>query len=598
MCVRIPQTTIDEIKQNTDILDVVSEYVKLEKRGRNYIGLCPFHDEKTPSFTVSEDKQICHCFGCKKGGNVFQFIQEIEKVSFAEAVKHLGERANIKVQTEHTASTQDIASDDLMMIQMHEELLDYYHYLLKKTVEGEVALNYLYQRGFTDEMIDQRKIGYAPDAANFATDYMEKKGYDLALGYEAGILSRNESTFNYYDRFRDRIIFPLPNAQGRVIGYSGRAYHGEQTPKYLNSPESPIFQKRKLLYNLDKARKSIRQQDEIILLEGFMDVIKTSEAGLSNVVASMGTQISKEHMTILKKLCKNVTMMFDGDFAGTQATLKTGQALLEQQFDVFVIQLPTDMDPDEYIEKYGAERFLEFVANEKKSFVSFKLKQHQQEIQNNDLAYEQHYKVFIEDAALIQSQILRQKVVQEAAHVFKVQPDSLLHEVEQRHPQTNYQQHVPNVQQVVQPIRLSKNEKAERAVLKHFFNDKALFLRFYQDIEESDFTNEHFKRIFNILQEYYAEHEQFTISDILGYINQDDVKETLIQLVDYPLNHSPYEHEMLDYISVMTSNRASESIETLQARLNEAIRIGDSDAQKYYLEQIVNKKRELLRSKD
>lgn len=597
MCVRIPQATIDEIKQNTDILDVVSEYVKLEKRGRNYIGLCPFHDEKTPSFTVSEDKQICHCFGCKKGGNVFQFIQEIEKVSFAEAVKKLGERANIKVQTEMTQQTNNIASDDLKMIQIHEELLDYYHYLLKKTVEGEAALNYLYSRGFTDEMIAKRKIGYAPDASSFATDYMEKKGYDLSLGFEAGILSRNESNFSYYDRFRDRIIFPLANAQGRVIGYSGRAYHDDQTPKYLNSPESPIFQKRKLLYNLDKARKSIRQKDEIILLEGFMDVIKTSEAGLENVVASMGTQISREHITVLKKLCQNVTLMFDGDFAGTQATIKTGQTLLEQHFDVFVIQMPAEMDPDEYIEKYGSERFLEFVNNEKKSFVSFKLKQNQQEIQNNDLAYENHYKAFINDASYIQSNILRQKVIQEAALLFNVAPNSLLNEVERISPKSG-NQYTQMAQPVIQPIKLSKNEKAERAILKHFFNDKALFLRFYQDIEETDFTNEHFKRIFNVLQDYYAEHAAFTISDIFEYIDNDDVKETVIQLVDYPLNHEPYEHEMLDYISVMTSNRSDESLESLQTKLNEAIRIGDSDAQKYYLEQIVNKKREQLGSKD
>ncbi|UXR75239.1 MULTISPECIES: DNA primase [unclassified Staphylococcus] len=594
---RIPQATIDEIKQNTDILDVVSEYVKLEKRGRNYIGLCPFHDEKTPSFTVSEDKQICHCFGCKKGGNVFQFIQEIEKVSFAEAVKKLGERANIKVQTEMTQQTNNIASDDLKMIQIHEELLDYYHYLLKKTVEGEAALNYLYSRGFTDEMIAKRKIGYAPDASSFATDYMEKKGYDLSLGFEAGILSRNESNFSYYDRFRNRIIFPLANAQGRVIGYSGRAYHDDQTPKYLNSPESPIFQKRKLLYNLDKARKSIRQKDEIILLEGFMDVIKTSEAGLENVVASMGTQISREHITVLKKLCQNVTLMFDGDFAGTQATIKTGQTLLEQHFDVFVIQMPAEMDPDEYIEKYGSERFLEFVNNEKKSFVSFKLKQNQQEIQNNDLAYENHYKAFINDASYIQSNILRQKVIQEAALLFNVAPNSLLNEVERISPKSG-NQYTQMAQPVIQPIKLSKNEKAERAILKHFFNDKALFLRFYQDIEETDFTNEHFKRIFNVLQDYYAEHAAFTISDIFEYIDNDDVKETVIQLVDYPLNHEPYEHEMLDYISVMTFNRSDESLESLQTKLNEAIRIGDSDAQKYYLEQIVNKKREQLGSKD
>ncbi len=314
---RIDQSTINEIKDKTDILDVVSEYVKLEKRGRNYIGLCPFHDEKTPSFTVSEDKQICHCFGCKKGGNVFQFIQEIKDIPFTEAVKELGDRVNIQVDVPNhsqAGGTHQIASEDLQMIEMHELMQAYYHYALVKTVEGEAALNYLKERGFSDEMIEKRKIGYAPDNATFCHDFLEKKGYDIELAYEAGLLSRNEENFSYYDRFRDRIMFPLQNAQGRTVGYSGRTYT-DQEPKYLNSPETPIFQKRRLLYNLDKARRSIRKIDEIMLLEGFMDVIKSDQAGLHQVVATMGTQLSQEHITVVKKLTNNITLMFDGDSA-------------------------------------------------------------------------------------------------------------------------------------------------------------------------------------------------------------------------------------------------------------------------------------------
>ncbi|MCE3398309.1 toprim domain-containing protein, partial [Staphylococcus aureus] len=207
------------------------------------------------------------------------------------------------------------------------------------------------------------------------------------LAYEAGLLSRNEENFSYYDRFRNRIMFPLKNAQGRIVGYSGRTYTNQE-PKYLNSPETPIFQKRRLLYNLDKARKSIRQNDEIVLLEGFMDVIKSDYAGLKQVVASMGTQLSQEHMTFLKKLTNNITLMFDGDYAGREATLKTGQALLQQGLNVYVIQLPSGMDPDEYIGKYGNEAFLNFVAKDKKAFVLFKVESHQDEINNNDLAYE------------------------------------------------------------------------------------------------------------------------------------------------------------------------------------------------------------------
>ncbi|NHA36044.1 DNA primase [Staphylococcus schleiferi] len=593
---RIPQSTIDEIKTQSDILDIVSEYVKLEKRGRNYIGLCPFHDEKTPSFTVSEDKQICHCFGCKKGGNVFQFIQEIENVSFTDAVKKLGARVNIKVDTGESKELEHIASDDLTMIQMHESLLDYYHYLLKKTVEGEKALKYLYDRGFTDEIIDERKIGFAPNSSHFATNFMEKKGYDLQLAYEAGILSRNETEFNYYDRFRDRIIFPLANAQGRIVGYSGRTYTGQE-PKYLNSPESPIFQKRKMLYNLDKARKSIRQNDEVILLEGFMDVIKSDSAGLKNVVASMGTQLSNEHITFLKKLCGHITIMYDGDNAGINAALKTGQTLLQQQFNVYVVQLPTKMDPDEYICKFGAEKFRDFVNKEKKSFVSFKLHLNQSEIQNNDLSYEKYYKTFIEDAAHINSKILRNKVIQDAAQVFKISAESLNKEVERINPQQNV---APRQVQHETPqyTTLTKYEKAERALLKHFISDKEVFLSFYQDIEETDFTNQHFKRIFSILREFYSNNDSFVMSDFITYVNQEELKEVLIHLVDYPLNHEPFENEITDYIKLMTEHRFSESIETLHEKLREATRIGDTESQKYYLEMIVNKNRARLKSQE
>lgn len=593
---RIPQSTIDQIKDNTDILDIVSEYVKLEKRGRNYIGLCPFHDEKTPSFTVSEDKQICHCFGCKKGGNIFQFVQEIENVSFTEAVKQLGERINIKVDVGQGEPSHHIASNDLQMIQMHESLLEYYHYILIKTVEGEQALHYLYDRGFTDKMINERKIGLAPNSSHFATDFFEKKGIDLHLGFEAGILSRNEEDFTYYDRFRDRIMFPLANAQGRIVGYSGRTYKNQE-PKYLNSPESPIFQKRKLLYNLDRARKHVRTQDETIILEGFMDVIKADEAGLHNVVASMGTQLSDEHIHFLRKLCNHVTLLFDGDSAGAQATLKTGQLLLNQNIDVFVVQLPKDMDPDEYIEKYGKDKFLEFVNGEKKAFVLYKLLQNQNQIENNDLAYEKFYKTFIHDASKIQSHIIKKKVLQDASRLFKVSLDSLNNEVGKISPQSS-KSHVHVRPSQKQEVRLNKNAVAERAILKHFINDKDVFLNFHKNIEETDFTNEYFKRIFSVLRDFYAEHEKFEISECINYINQNEIKEALIYLIDYPLNEEPYENEMSDYINVMTEHRHSDSLEHLHEKLREAVRNKDEASKKYYLEMIVNKNRNRLKRQD
>ena len=588
---RIDQSVINEIKDKTDILDLVSEYVKLEKRGRNYIGLCPFHDEKTPSFTVSEDKQICHCFGCKKGGNVFQFTQEIKDIPFVEAVKELGERVDIKVdvgQTQYNQQSQ-MASDDLKMIEMHELIQDYYHYALMKTVEGEEALNYLRQRGFTDELIKQRQIGYAPDSSHFCHDFLEKKGYDIELAYEAGLLSRNEENFSYYDRFRNRIMFPLKNAQGRIVGYSGRTYTNQE-PKYLNSPETPIFQKRRLLYNLDKARKSIRQNDEIVLLEGFMDVIKSDYAGLKQVVASMGTQLSQEHMTFLKKLTNNITLMFDGDYAGREATLKTGQALLQQGLNVYVIQLPSGMDPDEYIGKYGNEAFLNFVAKDKKAFVLFKVESHQDEINNNDLAYERHFREATHDIAQVQSTILRNKLIQDVANIFNMSPEMIYHEIGSNNmPQVAPAEYGYSPQSGSQLFNnLTKNEKAERALLKHFMKDKDTFINYYQKISDEDFTNKYFKSIFNILHDYFSEHDNYSISDVMQYIDSNELREAFIELEQYTLNDEPYENEIEDYILIINNND-DESIESLNHKLREAYRIGDVELQKYYLQLIVDK---------
>ncbi|HHE7347589.1 TPA: DNA primase [Staphylococcus aureus] len=598
---RIDQSIINEIKDKTDILDLVSEYVKLEKRGRNYIGLCPFHDEKTPSFTVSEDKQICHCFGCKKGGNVFQFTQEIKDISFVEAVKELGDRVNVAVDIEATQSNSNvqIASDDLQMIEMHELIQEFYYYALTKTVEGEKALTYLLERGFTDALIKERGIGFAPDSSHFCHDFLQKKGYDIELAYEAGLLSRNEENFSYYDRFRNRIMFPLKNAQGRIVGYSGRTYTGQE-PKYLNSPETPMFQKRKLLYNLDKARKSIRKLDEIVLLEGFMDVIKSDTAGLKNVVATMGTQLSDEHITFIRKLTSNITLMFDGDFAGSEATLKTGQHLLQQGLNVFVIQLPSGMDPDEYIGKYGNDAFTAFVKNDKKSFAHYKVSILKDEIAHNDLSYERYLKELSHDISFMKSSILQQKAINDVAPFFNVSPEQLANEIQfnqapaNYYPEDEYGGYIePEPIGMAQFDNLSRQEKAERAFLKHLMRDKDTFLNYYESVDKDNFTNQHFKYVFEVLHDFYAENDQYNISDAVQYVNSNELRETLISLEQYSLNDEPYENEIDDYVNVINEN-GQETIESLNHKLREATRIGDVELQKYYLQQIVAKNKERM----
>ncbi len=582
---RIEQDLINEIREKNDILDVVSEYVKLEKRGRNYIGLCPFHDEKTPSFSVSEDKQICHCFGCKKGGNVFQFIQEIKGISFVDAVRELGDKVDIHIEKQETASTEGIVDDHIKMIEMHELMANNYHYILKHTEEGEAALNYLKSRGFTEELINDRKIGYAPNYSKFTHDFLEKNGYDALLAYEAGLLSRNDETFDYFDRFRDRIIFPLLNFQGKTVGFSGRTYT-DQSPKYLNSPETPIFQKRKMLYNIDRARKFIRQNDEVILLEGFMDVIKSFEADIKQVVATMGTALSREHVTMVKKLASNVTLLYDGDFAGKEAAINVGKDLLNEGLNVFVVNLPKTMDPDDYITEYGSDAFKSFVEGQKQSYVAFKAQQLYYANENNDLKHEQHIEELIHDINLIQSEFLRKKVLQQVADLYKVDVNSLKNRLSPNIVQnyTDYNNFVPEMKEK----KLDKVGRAEQALLKHFMNHKQLFLEYHSRINQEDFTSLNNRVIFSRLNGYYKNNDVFNISDFSSYIEEHQIIETVMYLDSLLINDEPETEEIEDYIRIISPNEHKEnSIEYLNQQLNKAMQAGDIALQRQYLEQIV-----------
>lgn len=574
----IEQEVINEIREKNDIVDLVSQYVKLEKRGRNYVGLCPFHDEKTPSFSVSPEKQICHCFGCKKGGNVFQFLEQIENISFVEAVKRLGENVGVQIAQ---SENHEVANDQMKMIEMHERLRDYYHYMLKAIEEAEPALQYLYDRGFTDEMINREKIGYSPNVSHFAKDYLEKNGFDHALAYEAGLLSRNEENFSYYDRFRDRIMFPLNNAQGHTVGFSGRTYKQEE-PKYLNSPETPIFQKRHILYHLDIARKPIRKADEVILLEGFMDVIKVTEAGLPNAIATMGTALSREHLLQLKKLASNVTLMFDGDEAGITATQSVGERLLREGINAFVVPVKIGMDPDEMIKDIGADAFLNYVQNNKIAFVSFKLRQMAKQIGSNDLVYDQKLQEVISDISLIKSPVLRKKVLHEASELFKVDFDSLNFETSKLTPQK-----APKFT-AIPAVHYSKQERAERLVLKHFFNNKLLFQRMKENLTVNHFKKDEHRQIFSALSGYYESNDKFIVSQFLSHISSQ-CQTDVLSIDEIEINNEPSKEEIDDYIyTIHIEQQEKQSLQSLQFQLSEAIRENDIEKRDAIMKSIVD----------
>jgi len=354
---RIPDHAIEAVLKAHNVADVVGKYVALSKQGHYLKGLCPFHSEKTPSFTVTPEKQIYHCFGCGAGGNAIQFVMDVEGLTFGEAVKRLAVEAGIPVTWDSASEAPTQANlDRTTLLKAHEFTAKLYQYILRNTAQGKEALAYLRSRGMTDKLLDTFGIGYAPATWDTLAQYLEKRSFSLPLMEKGGLLSAKSDGAGFVDRFRDRIIFPICDGSGNVIAFAGRA-PGDVQPKYLNSPETMLFNKSRSLYNLHAARPQIRKSETLVLFEGYMDVIKAWEAGVHNGVATMGTALTPEHADAIRRMAKRVVVCYDGDSAGQAAAYKSIPILQKEELGVSVAMLPEGKDPDEYIAAFGHERF-------------------------------------------------------------------------------------------------------------------------------------------------------------------------------------------------------------------------------------------------
>ncbi|MGB8495071.1 MAG: DNA primase [Candidatus Acidiferrum sp.] len=350
----------DKVKQQADIVRVVGEYVRLKKSGQNFTGLCPFHGEKTPSFAVHPVKQIFHCFGCGKGGDVFSFVMEMEKCQFPEAVRIVAEKCGIAIPRPKERSPEERKENQqrAALVEMHREAQAFFVKQLETTAEGKAARAYLEDRGLDAEAIARFGIGYAPSGGDALLHYLKQK-YAEKLLVESGLISRDQSG-RLFDRFRRRITFAIANESGKVVAFGCRAL-GDDLPKYLNSPETPIYSKSNVLYHMDRAKDAIRRQDFAVLVEGYMDAIAVARAGIKNVVASCGTSLAEPQIKLLGRFTKRVIVNYDPDAAGQAATERSISLLLEQDFEVRVLALPAigdkKADPDLFIREKGAEAY-------------------------------------------------------------------------------------------------------------------------------------------------------------------------------------------------------------------------------------------------
>lgn len=382
----ISQSTIQQILSRIDIVEIVGSFVKLKKRGANYLGNCPFHNEKTPSFTVSPVKEIYKCFGCGKSGNTISFLMEHEKYSYVETLKWLANKYNVEIEETEVSPEQKVqqqVTDSLHIINNFAQ--NFFTDKLLNSQEGQdVALSYLSERGFRRDIIEKFQLGYSPQQRDSFTIAATNAQYNLELLQKSGLVNIRDG--NAYDNYRGRIIFPIHNQTGKIIGFGARIIgKNDKAPKYINTPENEIYVKSKILYGSYFARQAIDKNDECLLVEGYTDVISLHQAGIENVVASGGTSLTQDQLRLIKKYTSNLTIIYDGDNAGVKAALRGLDMALDEGLNVRLVLIPDKEDPDSYVNKVGVAAFKQFVAANKKDFILFQLELSLKDI-NNDTA--------------------------------------------------------------------------------------------------------------------------------------------------------------------------------------------------------------------
>ena len=421
---RIPDLKIDEVRSASDIVDVISAYVRLKKRGKNFIGLCPFHQEKTPSFNVNVQKQIWHCFGCGKGGDVFSFLMEIDKVTFPEALKDLADRAGIELPRRDAGAGGELRD---RLHQANAMSKDFFAAELR-TPAGARARDYLAERGFQGEILDRFSIGWAPDRWDGLLTALGKLLPAKTLE-DAGLVLRRGDGSGHYDRFRNRVMFPIETATGRVAGFGARALNPEDTPKYLNSPDTPVFRKGSLLFALPLARKPIRERRQAIVVEGFLDAMRLHLIGLDHAVSTCGTALTPEQAQLLSRLECEVLLVYDGDDAGIRAADRALDPLLAAGLEVRVLVLPPGEDPDSYVRKEGAQPLRTLLEERALDVPSFLAESTLAGDPSQNPGPEARVRRFVSLLARVADPIRRQFLLRRGAEVFRMDETVLLEAV-------------------------------------------------------------------------------------------------------------------------------------------------------------------------
>ncbi|MEP6512645.1 MAG: DNA primase [Parafilimonas sp.] len=585
----ISPQTIQQITSRVDIIDVVSEFVKLKKRGANYLGLCPFHNERTPSFTVSPAKEIYKCFGCGKSGNTISFLMEHEKYSYAEALRWLANRYNIEieetVQTDESRQQQQ-AAESLYAINAFAQ--KYFTQQLFLDEEGDsVALTYLEERGFTEDIIRKFQLGYNPaHAGNSFTTIALQNQFNPELLVKSGLVAKRNDEL--IDNYRGRIIFPVHNNTGKIIGFGARiignpARAGDKAPKYINTPENEIYFKSKILYGSYFARNAIDKNNECLLVEGYTDTISLHQSGIENVVASGGTSLTSEQLRLVKKYTNNLTIIYDGDEAGVKAALRGLDMALEESLNVKLVLIPDNEDPDSYVNKIGANEFRQFIKENKKDFILFQLEVMLKDAGNDVNKKNEVVNQIAETLSKINKAedfTKQQEYTKQCASILKIDEAGLTNLVnkykrekiskdEKRLPIEQESQSNPQTKTNLDDTDwltqtdILQEENLLRVLLEYGLNkwddDKTTAEYIFQELEQFQFDNANTERLYEIYKQQY-EHGLEPSAKTLLHHEDEGIRNHVVNITVFPFELSQRWDEVLENMNILNRDTSHQDV--------------------------------------
>ena len=569
----IPNSIIDEIRSRAGVFEVVSDFVLLKKSGKNYKGLCPFHSEKTPSFTVSPDKQIYHCFGCGAGGNVFKFLMEMEGISFVDAVRKLADRTYVKIPTQVQNSIHRIPKGEREhLLKINLAAKDYFLSLLKDPEGGRSAKDYLKSRDFDDETIADYQIGWSSPGWKDLLIRLEKKSKISRKELDkAGLVVKKDggTDRDYYDRFRSRLIIPLKDIHGNIIGFAGRVLESGN-PKYLNSPETLVYKKGNHLFGMDRARDSIRKQDQVLIVEGYFDQVRASQHGIRNAAATCGTALTSPQVGLLKNHTNNVVMIFDSDPAGQAAARRGFDILLEHDMKVKIAVLPEDHDPDSYILKFGPEKFLHRVESSP-WYIEFYINK---ALGRDDINSPQGKTGAINKVlpllAKIRNEVERSEWVRVLAEKAAVDDQSLLMELKKALAQKR--------PVISLPTAGSKTRPDPETYLVHLmFADKNVAAQIRHRLSVEEFRDPGLRHIVDVVYRRIDENLIPDIGEIVDQIESEEIQSRLTQIGLQTIMFDNLSRAAADCILEIKKRSVEEEVRKLKKQRNEAEEAGEAE---------------------